>query len=116
MHIGHIRSTVIGNALDRMHRFAGYEVVADNHLGDWGTQFGLMIMGYRHFVDEAALANDPIAELERIYVKSYNQSKADENWLASAKAELVKLQQGDADTLALWQRFEDLSVAEFNRI
>ena len=116
MHIGHIRSTVIGNALDRMHRFAGYEVVADNHLGDWGTQFGLMIMGYRHFVDEAALADDPIAELERIYVKSYNQSKADENWLASAKAELVKLQQGDADNLALWQRFVDLSVAEFNRI
>jgi arginyl-tRNA synthetase len=116
MHIGHIRSTVIGNALDRMHRFAGYEVVADNHLGDWGTQFGLMIMGYRHFVDEAALADDPIAELERIYVKSYNQSKEDENWLASAKAELVKLQQGDADNLALWQNFVDLSIAEFNRI
>ncbi|MFT5123884.1 MAG: arginyl-tRNA synthetase [Verrucomicrobiales bacterium] len=116
MHIGHIRSTVIGNALDRMHRYAGYTVVADNHLGDWGTQFGLMIMGYRNFVDEAALKTDAISELERIYVKSYNASKEDETWLESAKAELVKLQQGDAENLALWRSFVELSIAEFNRI
>ena len=87
MHIGHIRSTVIGNALDRMHRFLGYRVIADNHLGDWGTQFGILIMGYRHFRDEKALAEDPIAELERLYVKSYEQSKADPSWLDAAKAE-----------------------------
>ncbi len=59
MHIGHIRSTVIGNALDRLHRFLGYRVVADNHLGDWGTQFGILILGYRHFLDRDALERSP---------------------------------------------------------
>lgn len=116
MHIGHIRSTVIGNALDRLHRFLGYRVIADNHLGDWGTQFGLLIAGYRAFVDEANLKANPVEELERIYVKSYERSRADEAWLSRARAELVKLQQGDADNCALWQLFVDLSLKEFDRI
>lgn len=116
MHIGHIRSTVIGNALDRMHRFLGYRVIADNHLGDWGTQYGLLIMGYKHFADPDALAQRPMEELERLYTKSYEQSKADENWLQQARTELVKLQQGDPDHLALWQKFVDLSLKEFDRI
>ena len=94
MHIGHIRSTVIGNALDRLYRFQGYNVIADNHLGDWGTQFGLMIIGFREYVDNKALNISPIDELERIYVKSYNRSKDDNEWKQLAK-ELVKLQQGD---------------------
>jgi arginyl-tRNA synthetase len=116
MHIGHIRSTVIGNALDRLHRRLGYRVVADNHLGDWGTQFGLLIMGYHHFADQAALQTQPVEELERIYVKSYERSQEDAAWLDQARAELVKLQQGDADHLALWQHFVDLSLGEFDRI
>lgn len=116
MHIGHIRSTVIGNALDRMHRFLGYRVIADNHLGDWGTQFGILILGYRHFLDRASLEADPIAELERIYVKSYERSQQDEAWLNAARAELVKLQQGDPENRALWQTFVDLSVREFDKI
>jgi arginyl-tRNA synthetase len=116
MHIGHIRSTVIGNALDRMHRFLGYRVIADNHLGDWGTQFGILILGYRRFLDPAALASDPIAELERLYVKSYERAQEDEAWLNEARAELVKLQRGDAENRALWQRFVDLSLAEFEKI
>ncbi len=116
MHIGHIRSTVIGNALDRLHRFLGYRVIADNHLGDWGTQFGILILGYRNFLDAAALAADPIAELERLYVKSYERTKEDETWLARARAELVKLQQGDAETRALWRRFVELSLGEFEKI
>lgn len=116
MHIGHIRSTVIGNALDRLHRFLGFRVVADNHLGDWGTQFGILIMGYRHFLDERALAEDPIAELERLYVKSYERSKEDEGWLNQARAELLKLQQGDAGNRELWSRFVQLSLGEFERI
>ncbi|MDA3872862.1 MAG: arginine--tRNA ligase, partial [Kiritimatiellae bacterium] len=74
MHIGHIRSTVIGNALDRLHRFCGYRVIADNHLGDWGTQFGLILLGYRHFADQEALEASPVQELERVYVKSYQKS------------------------------------------
>jgi arginyl-tRNA synthetase len=116
MHIGHIRSTVIGNALDRMHRFLGYRVLADNHLGDWGTQFGIIIMGFRHYIDQAALAENPVEELERIYVKSYEQSKADPEWLAAAKRELVKLQGGDPENTALWNKFIALSMNEFNRI
>lgn len=116
MHIGHIRSTVIGNAIDRLYRFLGYNVVADNHLGDWGTQFGLLILGYRHFANLQALEVAPVEELERIYVASYNQSKEDATWREKAKAELVKLQQGDAENRALWEKFIALSIEEFNTI
>lgn len=116
MHIGHIRSTVIGNALDRLHRFLGYNVIADNHLGDWGTQFGILILGYRNFLDADALKKDPIAELERLYVKSYERSKEDKAWLDQARAELVKLQQGDAENRALWEQFVRLSLGEFEKI
>lgn len=116
MHIGHIRSTVIGNAIDRLYRFLGYNVIADNHLGDWGTQFGLMMVGYRSFVDEEALEVAPVEELERVYVASYNKSKEDASWRDEAKKELVKLQQGDAENLALWKRFIELSIQEFNTI
>ena len=116
MHIGHIRSTVIGNALDRLHRFLGYKVISDNHLGDWGTQFGIMIMGYRHFADPVALEAEPIEELERVYVKSYEQSKQDETWLAQARQELVKLQSGDPENRRLWQQFVELSLKEFTHI
>ena len=116
MHIGHIRSTVIGNALDRLHRFLGYRVIADNHIGDWGTQFGKLIVGYRHYLDAAALAEEPIAEFERIYVLSQNRSETDPAWLDQCRQELVKLQQGDPENLALWKRFIDLSLGEFDRI
>ena len=116
MHIGHIRSTVIGNALDRLYRALGYNVIADNHLGDWGTQFGLIILGYREFADQDALKTAPVEELERIYVKSYNMSKEDETWRDRAKAELVKLQQGDKENLALWKKFIELTLSEFSRI
>src|ERR1035437_6322409 len=77
MHIGHIRSTVIGNALDRLHSALGYRVISDNHLGDWGTQFGIILMGYRNFLDRAALDASAVEELERIYVKSYEKTKLD---------------------------------------
>ncbi len=116
MHIGHIRSTIIGNALDRMHRLLGYHVIADNHIGDWGTQFGIIIMGYRHFVDKEALATAPVEELERVYVKSYEKSREDEEWLQQCRQELVKLQAGDEDNTALWREFIALSMNEFNRI
>jgi arginyl-tRNA synthetase len=116
MHIGHIRSTVIGNAIDRLYRFLGYNVVADNHLGDWGTQFGLMMIGYRNFVDKDALEVAPVEELERIYVASYNKSKEDATWREKAKQELVKLQRGDPQNLALWKQFIELSIKEFDTI
>ena len=116
MHIGHIRSTIIGNALDRLHRALGYRVVADNHLGDWGTQFGIIIMGYRHFADPKALEESPVEELERVYVKSYEKTKEDPDWMDRCRRELVKLQSGAAENLALWKQFVSLSLREFDRI
>ncbi len=116
MHIGHIRSTVIGNALDRMYRFLGYRVVSDNHLGDWGTQFGLLMLGYRHFADHEAMAKAPVEELERIYVRSYERSRTDEDWMRQARHELVKLQGGDPENRRLWQEFVEASLREFERI
>ncbi len=116
MHIGHIRSTVIGNALDRMFRFLGYRVIADNHLGDWGTQFGLLLLGFRHFADPETYERSPIEELERVYVRSYERSKEDPAWLEAARAELVKLQQGDPVNRELWRSFVEHSLREFERI
>jgi len=116
MHIGHIRSTVIGNALDRLYRAVGYQVIADNHLGDWGTQFGLILLGYREFVDPEALKSQPVEELEHIYIESYRRSKEDETWRDRAKAELVKLQKGDPENRSLWKSFIELTLGEFNKM
>lgn len=116
MHIAHIRSTVIGDALKRIYRALGYEVLGDNHLGDWGTQFGILIMGYRHFLDKAALAASPVDELQRVYVLSHQRCEENPAWQDQARAELVKLQAGDPENRALWQTFIDLSLEEFNRI
>ncbi len=116
MHIGHIRSTVIGNAIDRLYRALGYQVIADNHLGDWGTQFGKLIMGYRAFLTEEERTNLTVELLERVYVQSHNLTEEDPAWLESCKAELVKLQQGDPANRAIWERFVTISMIEFNRI
>ncbi len=116
MHIAHIRSTVIGDALKRIHRALGYTVLGDNHLGDWGTQFGILILGYRNFLDPAALEASPVDELQRVYVLSHQKCEEDPAWKDRARAELVKLQAGDPDNRALWQKFIDLSMIEFNRI
>lgn len=116
MHIGHIRSTVIGNAIDRILRALGYDVIADNHLGDWGTQFGILIMGYRHFLTDDERANLTVELLEKVYVQSYNATKEQPEWLDRCREELVKLQAGDADNLAIWKQFIDISLKEFGRI
>lgn len=116
MHVGHIRSTVIGNALDRIYRFLGHRVISDNHIGDWGTQFGVLIMGYKNFVDETALHASPIDELERIYVKSYERLRGSEEWRDACRNELVKLQSGDDENMRLWRKFVDMSMAEFSRL
>lgn len=116
MHIGHIRSTVIGNAIDRILRALGYTVIADNHLGDWGTQFGILIMGYRHFLTDDERANLTVELLEKVYVQSYNKTKESEEWLDTCRQELVKLQAGDEENLAIWKRFIEISLKEFGRI
>ncbi|MBN1558052.1 MAG: arginine--tRNA ligase [Lentisphaerae bacterium] len=116
LHIGHLRSPNIGGALDRMYRLLGYRVIADSHLGDWGTQFGITIMGYREYGDAEAMERAPMEELERVYVKSYERSRRDEAWLTRCREELVKLQAGDAENTALWKRFVALSLEELDRI
>ena len=117
MHIGHIRSTVIGSAIDRIFRSLGYRVVADNHLGDWGTQFGILIKGYRELLTQEERDNLTVANLEKCYVLSAAKAKEEDGvWKEACKAELVKLQQGDADNLALWKRFIDISIGEFDRM
>ena len=116
MHIGHIRSTVIGGALDRIFRSLGYEVIADNHLGDWGTQFGILIKGYRECLSQDERDNLTVANLEKCYVLSAAKAKEDDSWKDDCRAELVKLQRGDADNLALWRKFIDISIGEFERM
>jgi len=117
MHIGHIRSTVIGNAIDRIFRALGYRVVADNHLGDWGTQFGILIKGYRELLTDDERENLTVANLEKCYVLSAAKAKEEDGaWKDACKQELVKLQQGDKDNLALWRRFIDISIGEFDRM
>ena len=117
MHIGHVRSTVIGNAIDRLYRALGFRVIADNHLGDWGTQFGILIKGYRELLTDGERANLTVAALEKCYVLSAAKAKEPDGvWKDACRAELVKLQRGDAENLALWRRFIDISIAEFGRI
>ena len=116
MHIGHIRSTVIGNAIDRIYRALGYDVIADNHLGDWGTQFGILIKGYRECLTQEERDNLTVANLEKCYVLSSSRAKEDEAWKNACREELVRLQQGDAEDTALWKRFIEISIAEFDRM
>jgi arginyl-tRNA synthetase len=116
MHVGHLRSTIIGAALVRMLRFLGHEVIGDNHIGDWGTGFGLLIVGLRELGDEAALAREPIVELERVYKAANDRAKADPAFADAARAELAKLQAGDAENTRLWQRFVDVTKVELDKI
>ncbi len=116
MHVGHLRSTVIGAALDRMHRFVGYTVVADNHIGDWGTQFGKLIVAWEEWLDEAAFDSDPIEELQRIYVRFAQEVREDSSLEDRARAETARLQEGDERNLALWQKFIQVSLKEFDGI
>ena len=109
MHVGHIRSTILGDSLARIGKFLGHRVITDNHIGDWGTQFGMLIIGWKQYLNAAALAADPIGELERLY-KFINDKPELRD---ASKAELVKLQQGDAENLAIWQQIIDLSLQEF---
>ncbi len=116
MHVGHIRSTILGNVLTRILRFIGHTVVTDNHVGDWGTQFGMMIVGYRTLLDKDAYARDPLSEMERMYKAIQAQTKTDAVVGDAARQELAKLQKGDAENTALWQEFMDISRRAFDRV
>lgn len=116
MHIAHLRSTIIGDSIKRMYKFLRRNIIADNHLGDWGTQFGKLIVGYNKWLDRNLYEADPLAELERIYVKFEQESSDDPNLLPEARAELKKLQDGDKANTDLWKEFVDTSIKEYNKL
>jgi arginyl-tRNA synthetase len=121
MHVGHLRSTIIGDALTRLLRFLGHKVITDNHLGDWGTQFGILLYGYKHHVDAAAYKADPVAELTRVYQLLKKMMKTDEDAeeggdpIADAcRLETAKLHAGDSENNQLWKEFMPFCLAELN--
>ena len=116
MHIGHLRSTIIGDAVKRLYNFLGYHTVADNHIGDWGTQFGKLIIGYRKWLNKEAYEKNPIEELERVYVEFAKESENDSTLDDMAREELKKLQDGDKENYALWQEFIKVSLDEYNKL
>lgn len=116
MHVGHMRSTIIGNALHRMHAQAGWTVVADNHIGDWGTQYGKLMVAWDRVRDEAAFAEDAIGELERVYVRFKELAEEDPSLADEARALTARLQAGDPELLELWRRFVHVSLAEFDQV
>ena len=122
MHVGHLRSTIIGDALARLFRFLGHTVVTDNHLGDWGTQFGILLYGYKNFRDDQAFQADPVRELARLYLHVRNLMKAGEEEEGqdpvseAARQETAKLHAGDPENVALWKMFMPACFEELGRI
>ena len=116
MHVGHIRSTILGDSLARIAGFLGFEVIRDNHIGDWGTQFGMILHGWKTRLNRDALDADPIVELVRVYREVNAATKDDPATLDTCKAELVKLQAGDEENLAIWQQCIDLSKLGLQKI
>ena len=116
MHIGHLRSTIIGDSIKRILNFLGFKTLADNHIGDWGTQFGKLIVAYKNWLDKKAYEEDPIGELERIYVLFSDKAKKDPALEDEAREELKKLQLGNEDNQKLWKEFIDISLKEYNKV
>jgi arginyl-tRNA synthetase len=116
MHVGHIRSTVLGDALARVAKFLGHEVIRDNHIGDWGTQFGMVIWGWKNLLDREALQRDPLAEIVRIYKETNERASRDSDIRKACRQELVKLQAGDRENADIWNECVALSMQDFERI
>ena len=116
MHVGHLRSTVIGDSIKRIYRFLGYHVIADSHLGDWGTQFGKLIVAYRRWLDKEAYSASPVDELERIYVKFAREAEDEPALEDEARRELVRLQENDPENRALWEEFVRVSLREYEQV
>jgi arginyl-tRNA synthetase len=114
--MGHLRSTVIGNALAKIFQKCGYETVKINHLGDWGTQFGKLITAYKKWGDEEKVKKEPIKELLTLYIQFHSESEANPSLEDEGRAWFKKLEDGDAEALALWSWFREESLKEFNKI
>lgn len=115
-HMGHIRSTMIGESLHRIYKFLGYDTVAINHLGDYGTQFGKLIVAYKLWGDKAVIESDPIPELLKIYVRFHEAAETNPALEDEARAWFTKLENGDEEAVALWTLFKDMSLKVFNRV
>ena len=115
-HVGHLRSTVIGNAIYKIHEELGYHCVGVNHLGDWGTQFGKLIVAYHNWGSKEAVESDGIQELMRIYVKFHDEAEKNPGLDDEARLWFVKMQNGEEEALTLWKWFYDISIKEFDRV
>lgn len=116
MHIGHIRSTIIGDCLRRVANFLGHDVIADNHIGDWGTPIGQVIYGWKNNLNESAFNEDPIKELLRLYQLVKEGFESDPKINAACLEETVKLQSGDDESMSLWNQFKEITLSEANKI
>jgi arginyl-tRNA synthetase len=114
MHVGHIRSTALGDALARIAKFLGHEVIRDNHIGDWGTQFGMVIWGWKNLLDRQALQRDPLAEIVRVYKETNERASSDPEVREACRQELVKLQAGDKENTDIWKECVAFSMQDFN--
>jgi arginyl-tRNA synthetase len=114
--IGHLRSTVVGAALKRIYQYQGYNVVGINHLGDWGTQFGKVILAYKLWGNEKKLRENPIEHLYDLYVRIHLEEEDDPKLSEKGRDEFKKLEDGDAENYGIWKRFSDLSKLEFDKI
>lgn len=115
-HIGHLRSTVIGGALYNIYKYLGYNVTGVNHLGDYGTQFGKLIEGYKMWGEEYDIENDPINELTKIYIRINEACKNDEQILENCRNNFKKLEDGDSYCVEIWKKFRELSLQEFQKV
>jgi arginyl-tRNA synthetase len=116
MHVGHIRSTVLGDALARIAQFLGHEVIRDNHIGDWGTQFGMVIYGWKNLLDRQALQRNPLAEIVRIYKETNQRAATDPQVREACRQELVKLQAGDKENTDIWNECVAFSMQDFDHV
>lgn len=116
MHVGHIRSTVLGDALARIATFLGHEVIRDNHIGDWGTQFGMVIYGWKNLLDQRALQQNPLAEIVRVYKETNALAASDPQVREACRQELVKLQAGDKENIDIWNECVAFSMQDFEHV
>lgn len=116
MHVGHLRSTIIGDSLKRIYKELGFKVYGDNHIGDWGTQFGKLIVAYKKWLDKRAYEENAIEELERLYVLFSSKAKENPSLEDEAREELRKVQAGDEKNLALWKEFISYSLKEYDKV
>lgn len=115
-HVGHLRTTIIGNSLNKIFSKLGYKVERINHLGDWGTQFGKLIVAYKNWGSKEAVEENGIDELMRIYVKFHDEAELDDSLNDEARAWFTKMEQGDEEALSIWKWFREISLKEFMRV